>query len=209
MLRSIKEFLGLRLLTEDGIIGKVQDFYFNYADWTIRYLEIKNGPWIFGRKVLIPTTKFGSPDLNSRLLPVSLTKEQIEKDESYNAETLITPQQDYLRPISEVIGYQVYGEDGEIGQVDDFIYEEGRTWLIRSLVVKMRKGFFSKKVVIASIFVELINFGKSVTYLNLSKDTMENNPEFDREEHINKELETSPYLGLAINLFRPYEHEDS
>ena len=80
MLRSIKEVLGIRLLTDEGIIGKVQDFYFNYEDRTIRYLVIKTGPWIFGRKVLIPITKLGSPDLKSRLIPVSLTKEQIEND---------------------------------------------------------------------------------------------------------------------------------
>jgi sporulation protein YlmC with PRC-barrel domain len=208
MLRSIKEVLGIRLLTDEGIIGKVQDFYFNYEDWTIRYLVIKTGPWIFGRKVSIPTTKLGSPDLKSRLIPVSLTKEQIENDVSYNAETLITPQQDYLRPISEVIEYQVYGEDGGIGEVDDFIFEEHETWLIRSLVVKMRERLFSKKVVIASFFVELISFGKSATYINLIKDTIENSPEFDREEHINKELETSSYPGPAVNLSRPYKQGD-
>ena len=209
MLRSIKEILGIRLLTDEGIIGKVQDFYFNYEDWTIRYLVIKTGPWIFGRKVSIPTTKLGSPDLKSRLIPVSLTKEQIENDVSYNAETLITPQQDYLRPISEVIEYQVYGEDGGIGEVDDFIFEEHETWLIRSLVVKMRERLFSKKVVIASMFVELISFGRSMIYLNLIRDTIGNSPEFNREEHINKELETSPYPGPAVNLSRPYEQGDN
>ena len=208
MLRSIKEILGLRLLTENGIIGKVQDFYFNYEDWTISYLVIKTGPWIFGRKVLIPTTKFGSPDLKSRLLPVSITKEQIENDESYKVGTLKPPQQNYLRPISEVIGYRVYGEDGEIGQVDNFIFEEHETWLIRSLVVKMRKGNYSKKVVIASFFVELISFGKSATYINLIKNTIENCPEFDREEHTNKELETFPYPRPAVNLSRPNEQGD-
>jgi sporulation protein YlmC with PRC-barrel domain len=208
MLRSIKEVLGIRLLTDEGIIGKVQDFYFNYEDWTISYLVIKTGPWIFGRKVLIPTTKLGSPDLKSRLIPVSLTKEQIESDESYNAETLITPQQDYLRPISEVIGYQVCGEDGGTGEVDDFIFEEDEDWLIRSLVVNMRERFFSNKVVIASVFVELISFGKSMIYLNLIRDTIENSPEFDRKEHINKELETSSYPGPAVNLSRPYKQGD-
>jgi sporulation protein YlmC with PRC-barrel domain len=193
MLRSIKKFIGLRLLTEDGKFGKVLDFYFNYEDWTIRYLVISTGPWIFGKRVLIPTTKFGSPDWRSRLIPVSLTEEQIKGAEICDKENLVSHQQE--NTISQVIGYHVNAKDGEIGRVDDFIFEQDETWLIRSLVVKFGKLFYSKKVVIASLFVELISFGKSTVYLNLKRGTIRTSIEYDPEEQINQELDIPSYCG--------------
>ncbi|MEA3439816.1 MAG: PRC-barrel domain-containing protein [Chloroflexota bacterium] len=197
MLRSTKEYTGLGLLTEDGEIGKVRDLYFKYEDWsTIRYLAINTGPWIFGRRVLIPTAKFGSPDLISRLIPVSLTKEQIKSSENYDKEKPVSHRQGSM--INEMIGYHVYAKDGEIGRVEDFIFEEDETWLVRSLVLKMGKGLFSKKVVIASHFVELINFRKSTVYLSLARVTIRNSPEYDREEHINKELSTPPQTHKVV-----------
>lgn len=190
MLRSIKELIGCRLLTTDGEYAKIEDFFFNHEDWTIPYLVVSTGPWIFGRRVLIPTAKFGSPDWRSRLIPVSLTKEQIKSGENYDTEKLVPRQQGSM--INEVIGYHVYAKDCQIGRVEDFIFEEDETWLVRSLVVKIGKGFYSKKVVIAALFVELISFGKSTVYLSLLRDTIRNSPEYDREEHINKELPIPP-----------------
>ena len=198
MLRSIKEFIGLGLLTEDGKFGKVWDFYFNYKDWTLTYFVISTGPWIFGRRVLIPTTKFGSPDWRSRLIPVSLTKEQIKSAENDENEKLVSRQQEGM--INEVIGYHVYAKDGEIGRVDDFIFEQDEIWIVRSLVVKIGKGFYSKKVVIASLFIELISFGKSTVYLNLKRDTLRTSPDYDRKERINQELDIPPNCDSAVNL---------
>ncbi|MFC1922825.1 PRC-barrel domain-containing protein [Chloroflexota bacterium] len=71
MLRSIKELIGCRLLTTDGEYAKIEDFFFNHEDWTIPYLMVSTGPWIFGRRVLIPTAKFGSPDWRSTLSSVN------------------------------------------------------------------------------------------------------------------------------------------
>ena len=190
MLRSIKEYIGLGLVTEDGKIGKVQDFYFSYEDWTIRYLVISTGPWVFGNRIIIPTTKIGKPDWISRLLPVSLTKEQIKNAENYDIEKLVLRHQGSM--IIEVIGYHVYTKDGVIGLVEDFIFEEDETWDVRSLVIKTGYGFTEKTVVIASLFVELISHEKSVVYVNLYRKSIITSPEYDREEHINRELNLPP-----------------
>ena len=63
----------------DGTIGKVDDVYFDDEHWAVRYLVVDTGHWLEGRRVLISPIAVGHPDWNGRLLPVSLTRTQIEK----------------------------------------------------------------------------------------------------------------------------------
>lgn len=209
MLRSVAELTGFGLLVEDGKFGKVRDLFFNLKDWTISHLVINTGYWFFGRQVLIPIPKIGVPDWRSRLIPVSLTKKQIKYGEGCDGEMLVSNQQQNPSTINELIGYRVYAKDGEVGRVEDIIFEQDETWLVRSLVVKIRNRFYSKKVVIASLFVELISFGKSAVYLNLIGKTLMSSPEFNREEHVNRELDKSLHDGSAVNLSRPYEQDNN
>ena len=78
MLRTFKDLRGFAILATDGVIGKVDDLYFDDEDWAIRYLVVDTGHWLPGRKVLISPLALGEPDWMGQLLPVSLTKAQIE-----------------------------------------------------------------------------------------------------------------------------------
>jgi hypothetical protein len=200
MLRSIDKLSGFKFLAEDGEYGKVDDFYINHEEnWTIPYLVVSTGHWIFGRRFLIPTSKIGIIDLDSRFISVSLTIDQMKSTENLDAAKRLSHQQGGR--IKDVIGKRVCARDGGIGRVDDFIIEQEDPWLVRSLIVNIGKGFISKKVVIASLFIELISFRKSTVYINLLRDTIQNSPKFDSEEHINKELDIPLYNGSAVNLF--------
>jgi len=53
MLDQAKELKNYTLRTLDGEIGKVKDFYFDDAFWTIRYLIAYTGNWLTGMQVLI------------------------------------------------------------------------------------------------------------------------------------------------------------
>lgn len=78
MRRSLRELIGYKILAQDGEIGKVEDFYFDDRSWTIRYLVIDTGNWLFGREVLISPVSLGKPEWQKKLFPVQLTKSQIE-----------------------------------------------------------------------------------------------------------------------------------
>jgi sporulation protein YlmC with PRC-barrel domain len=78
MLRNVKELRGYVIRATDGVIGEVDDLYFDDEDWAIRYLVVDTGNWLSGRKVLISPLAIGHPDWMGQLLPVSLTKAQIE-----------------------------------------------------------------------------------------------------------------------------------
>lgn len=77
MQRNIKSLIGYNLAATDGEIGKVEEFYFDDKNWSVRYLVVKTGSWAFGRSVLISPMALQKPDWERREFPVHLTKEQV------------------------------------------------------------------------------------------------------------------------------------
>lgn len=79
MLRSLRSLNGSPIQALDERIGSVSDFLFDDQLWTVRYLVADTGNWLPGRKVLISPATVGDLRTTDGSLPVSLTKEQIEK----------------------------------------------------------------------------------------------------------------------------------
>ena len=82
MLRSVTELEKYTIGATDGTIGSVKDCYFDDETWVIRYLVIETGAWLMGRDVLISPFSIGEPDDEGRLLPVSITKDQVRNSPS-------------------------------------------------------------------------------------------------------------------------------
>jgi sporulation protein YlmC with PRC-barrel domain len=102
MLRKLKDLRGYLIHATDGFIGTVSDFYFDDEDWGVRYLVVDTGSWLVGRKVLISPLAIGPPDWMTRVLPVSLTKAQVER----------SPDIDTRKPVSrqhEAEYFRYYG----------------------------------------------------------------------------------------------------
>ena len=78
MLRSMTDLQDYAIRATDGTIGHVKDFYFDDEAWVIRYLVVDTGTWLSSRKVLISPIAIGHPDWTGRILPVSITKEQVK-----------------------------------------------------------------------------------------------------------------------------------
>ncbi|MEO6986003.1 MAG: PRC-barrel domain-containing protein [Paralcaligenes sp.] len=78
MLRSMKDLEDYAIHATDGVIGHVKDFYFDDEAWVIRYLVVDTGSWLSSRKVLISPISIGDPDWVKKVLPVSITKEQVK-----------------------------------------------------------------------------------------------------------------------------------
>jgi uncharacterized protein YrrD len=102
MLDKAKELKNYTLRSLDGEIGKVKDFYFDDAFWTIRYLIADTGNWLTGRQVLISPHALSAVNRDDRNVAVRLTKEQIE-----NSPPLYTD-----RPVSQQYETDYYGYYG-------------------------------------------------------------------------------------------------
>jgi len=82
MLRQAKDFTNFKLRAKDGDIGKAVEFYFDDRFWTVRYLVADTGGWLSGRQVLISPYALTAPNEAEQVLPVHLTKKQIEESPS-------------------------------------------------------------------------------------------------------------------------------
>lgn len=90
MLCSLKNVTECAIGATDGPIGHVRDTYFDDEAWVLRYLVVDTGPRGFNRSVLIPPVALGEPKWGDKLLPVSLSIQQV----------LNSPEIDTRRPVS-------------------------------------------------------------------------------------------------------------
>jgi uncharacterized protein YrrD len=69
--------IGYRIQASDGELGKVNEFYFDDATWSVRYMVVETGTWLSNRKVLISSVALNKPDLQSHMFSVNLTCDQV------------------------------------------------------------------------------------------------------------------------------------
>jgi len=96
MKRNINNLIGYSLKATDGEIGKVEDFYFDDQTWTVRYLVVKTGGWLFGRKVLISTVALTNTGELNDLIPVNLTKAQIQNSPDIDTDKPVSRQKEAM-----------------------------------------------------------------------------------------------------------------
>ena len=98
MLRSMKDLEHYAVGATDGAVGQVRDFFFDDASWVIRYLVVDTGSWLSGRKVLISPMSVRQADWTARLLPVAITKAQVESSPDIDTHKPVSRQHemDYL-----------------------------------------------------------------------------------------------------------------
>jgi hypothetical protein len=92
MLRQAKDLSSYKLDARDGEIGKVKEFYFDDRSWTVRYLVADTGGWLSGRTVLISPYALDPANEGRKVIPVDLTKTQIEKSPTLAAHRPVSRQ---------------------------------------------------------------------------------------------------------------------
>lgn len=92
MKRRIENLIDFAIGGTDGELGKVKDFYFDDKTWTIRYIVVETGSWLFGRKVLISPAAVLTPDWEGKVFRVNLTREQIKNSPDIDTEETVSRQ---------------------------------------------------------------------------------------------------------------------
>lgn len=96
MNQNVNNLIGHNLDATDGEIGKVDDFYFDDETWTIRYLVVKTGGWLSGRKVLISPHVLLQHSWESGIFPVNLSREQVRNSPHIDTDKPVSRQQEEL-----------------------------------------------------------------------------------------------------------------
>jgi hypothetical protein len=105
-LRSSTEVAGYRMRADEHEVGHVDDLIVDEATWIIRYLDVKTGPWLFGRHVLIAAAWLDGVDWSAREVVTVLQPDAIETAPAYDRDAVIG--QD-----DEIALYKHYGQHYE------------------------------------------------------------------------------------------------
>ena len=98
MLWNASAINGYAIVASDGRLGTVSDFLFDDASWLIRWLVVDTGNWLSGRKVLLPPSVLGHPDVTASEFSVRLTMQQVKDSPDIATD----------RPVSRQIETNVY-----------------------------------------------------------------------------------------------------
>ncbi|MGH2681459.1 MAG: PRC-barrel domain-containing protein [Actinomycetota bacterium] len=88
VLEPAVDLTGFEVEASDGSIGKVDE---SIADAGESYIVVDTGPWIFGRKVLLPAQTVERIDVDGQAVAVDRTKDEIKNAPEFDPERGINP----------------------------------------------------------------------------------------------------------------------
>ena len=95
-----------------------------------------------------------------------------------------------LRSIKQLQRYAIRATDGEIGQVDDFLFDD-RHWTVRYLVVDTGKWLPGRRVLIAPRAIVRADEPTGALELDLTRDTIRNSPDVDTDQPVSRQQEVA------------------
>lgn len=105
-MNSLSRLQGATAVSTDGEAGTVKDVYFDDERWTVRYLVVKSGGWLSGRKVLVSPRAVTGVDWAQRKVNLDLTKEQIRNSPDIDTDKPVSRQHE--AEFSAYYGYPYY-----------------------------------------------------------------------------------------------------
>jgi hypothetical protein len=97
-----------------------------------------------------------------------------------------------LRSTSQVVGYAIGATDGDLGHVEDFLFDDA-TWAIRYMVVDTSNWWFGKHVIVAPEWISEISWDRRTVNVNLSRQTIKGAPEYQGAAHVDRQWEQTYY----------------
>lgn len=98
----------------------------------------------------------------------------------------------HLRSVNEVLNYVVEAADGVVGRVSDFIVDDV-PWILRYLVFDTGTWLRGRRVLVAPDWVTNVDWPQGRLYVSLTKEAVENSPEYDPSQPVNREYEARLY----------------
>ena len=109
------------------------------------------------------------------------------------------PEDYHLRSADNVQGHHIQGTDEEIGHVEDFVFDD-ETWALRYFIVDTRNWWpGGRKVLLATNWVDRIDWASSLVYVNLTQDQIRNSPELDPDQPLDRGAEVSLHAHYGLH----------
>jgi hypothetical protein len=94
MLRNQTDLNGMTLHARDGDVGKVEDLYFDDESWVVRFLIVRTGGWLMGKRVLISPISVDKVDWLEKEVRTKLRMQQVENSPDVDTEMPVSRQQE-------------------------------------------------------------------------------------------------------------------
>jgi uncharacterized protein YrrD len=128
--------------------------------------------------VPVPGAVPGSP------APAGLTPDAATDE----AAARLAPEDSHLRSATEVKGYGIQATDAELGEVEDFLFDDA-TWAIRYMEVDPVRWWPSAHVLVSIEWVRDIDWGESKVVVDVTRDAVRNAPPYDPSAPFDREWE--------------------
>jgi hypothetical protein len=87
-------------------------------------------------------------------------------------------EQHHIRRASAVRGYRIEATDGEIGHIDEFIFDD-TGWALAYVVVDTRNWLPGRRVLVSPDWIFEVGWDEAKVFVDLSRETIRHGPEFD------------------------------
>ncbi len=94
----------------------------------------------------------------------------------------------HLRSTHEVSGYHMEATDGEIGHLEDFLFDD-ETWEIRYVIVDTKNWWPGKKVLLRPQWIRSVNWAKREIHARVARQTIQSSPEWNPDSPVSREYE--------------------
>lgn len=217
MLRDFNKIKDCVVQGTDGIIGSVADVYFNDQTWEIFYLAADTDRWLDGRHVLIARESLLTPKWDTGSFPANVSQAQVKDGPPFEIDQPLKWRKEreicaYYRwatyyPLDDkeltvfpgiltsangLTDFSLKVTDGEIGKIINFIVED-ISWTVRYLLVDTSKWLAGRKVLISPLWAKSILWAEKMVELDLNKAQVEQSPEYDPYQPIERLYEDRLY----------------
>jgi uncharacterized protein YrrD len=94
----------------------------------------------------------------------------------------------HLQSTREVTGYHIKAGDGEIGHLEDFLFDDD-SWEIRYAIVDTKNWWPGKKVLLRPQWISRLSWADREMCVNMSRETIRKAPEWKSDELLSREYE--------------------
>jgi hypothetical protein len=99
---------------------------------------------------------------------------------------------EHLRSVREVTGYGIRATDGELGHVEDFLFDE-QDWAIRYLIVDPRSWWPGPHVLVGVDWIRSVSWDGSTVDVDVSREAVRNAPRYEPGGPFGREEEARFY----------------
>jgi uncharacterized protein YrrD len=156
------------------ISRRYEETYFRHFGWAPYW---QPGPAVWGGAVPFPER----PTMSLDQPPVSKP-----------------PEQSHLRSSAEVTGYRVHATDGDIGHIEDLVFDD-HEWMVRYVEVDTRNWLPGKQVLVPTGRITKIDWHTRSVSMSLTRHAIQSAPPYDPSQLITPDYE--------VQLFTHYGKE--